>query len=234
MININCLASSSSGNCYVIDDGQTKIMVECGLPWKQIQIKMNFKTSEISAMLCSHSHSDHSRSAKDLIKNGISCHMHQDTANELGVSGYSVKIVEPKKVFAIGTWQVMAFELVHDVTNLGYLLQNEAGEKLVYITDSAYCHYTFTGITHLMLECNYSMDILNDNVAKGIIPFEMKKRLIKTHMGLETVKGFLMANDLSQVHEIHLLHLSDGNSDEARFKREIQKLTGKMVMIAQA
>ena len=49
---------------------------------------------------------------------------------------------------------------------------------------------------------------------------------------MANVKEFLRANDLSKVEEIHLLHLSDGNSDEARFKREIQELTGRVVMVA--
>jgi hypothetical protein len=51
-------------------------------------------------------------------------------------------------------------------------------------------------------------------------------------MSLETCKGFLRANDLSRVQEIWLLHLSDANSDAARFKREIQELTGKVVYVA--
>jgi hypothetical protein len=51
-------------------------------------------------------------------------------------------------------------------------------------------------------------------------------------MNLQTVKGFLQANDLSRVQEIHLLHLSAANSDGVLFKREIQKTTGKPVTIA--
>lgn len=42
----------------------------------------------------------------------------------------------------------------------------------------------------------------------------------------------LKANDLSKVREIWLLHLSDGNSDAERFKREVMELTGKPVYIA--
>jgi hypothetical protein len=42
----------------------------------------------------------------------------------------------------------------------------------------------------------------------------------------------MQANDLSKVQEIWLLHLSDGNSDADRFKREIQELTGKPVYVA--
>jgi len=83
-----------------------------------------------------------------------------------------------------------------------------------------------------MVECNYSMDILNENIRTGKIPAVMKKRLLQSHFSLDNVKGFLKANDLSQVKEIWLLHLSDSNSNTERFKREIQELTGKPVYVA--
>lgn len=51
-------------------------------------------------------------------------------------------------------------------------------------------------------------------------------------MSLETVKGFLAANDLSRVREIWLLHLSDDHSDAERFRREVMELTGKEVHVA--
>ena len=76
------------------------------------------------------------------------------------------------------------------------------------------------------------MDILRENMAAGLVAPELKNRLLKSHMSLETCKEFLKANDLSRVQEIWLIHLSDGNSDSARFKREIQALTGKAVTIA--
>jgi phosphoribosyl 1,2-cyclic phosphodiesterase len=85
-----------------------------------------------------------------------------------------------------------------------------------------------------MIECNYSLDILRANVESGIVPVELKNRLLKTHMSLQTVKDFLRANDLSKVREVHLLHLSNDNSNAGRFKREIQQLTGKPVLIADA
>jgi len=129
---------------------------------------------------------------------------------------------------------VLPFELEHDVENFGYLLQNKIGERLVYVTDSYYCRYKFSGLTHIMLEANYSRDILTANVESGAVPVAMKKRLLSSHMSLENAKEFLKANDLSQVAEIILIHLSESNSDEVRFKREIMELTGKLVRIAQA
>jgi len=56
MISIKTLASGSSGNCYIINDGKTSIMIECGLTIKQIREKGGFKIHEISGCLISHEH----------------------------------------------------------------------------------------------------------------------------------------------------------------------------------
>jgi hypothetical protein len=51
-------------------------------------------------------------------------------------------------------------------------------------------------------------------------------------MSLATCKKTLLANDLSKVRNIVLIHLSDSNSDARRFKKEIEDITGKVVHIA--
>ena len=53
-------------------------------------------------------------------------------------------------------------------------------------------------------------------------------------MELETAKAVLMAQDLSGVQSIILTHLSDQNSDEARFMDEIKAITGKPMYAAKA
>src|SRR5699024_9187141 len=134
---------------------------------------------------------------------------------------------------SIGTWKVLPFDVEHDVNEpLGFLLMNKQGEKLLFATDTYYVRYRFKGLTHIMIEANYSMDILEENIASGIVTKIMRKRLIRSQFSLENVKEFLRANELSKVQEIHLMHLSNNNSDENRFKKEIQELTGKPVYIA--
>jgi phosphoribosyl 1,2-cyclic phosphodiesterase len=233
MIEIAPIASGSKGNCYRIDDGRTPLLLECGIPYKEIQKRLNFRISEIVACLISHEHQDHSKSVKDLMKVGIDCYMSKGTAEALDVSGHRLHIIKTRQQFKLGTWTILPFDTQHDAAeSLGFLLANQDGEKLLYATDTYYIRYRFRGLTHIAVECNYSLDILKRNVEAGAVPKEMKSRLLKSHFSLENVKRFLQANDLSKVQEIWLLHLSDVNSDEARFKREIQELTGKMVFIA--
>jgi len=164
---------------------------------------------------------------------GIYCYMSQGTAEALGLSGHRLHIIKARQQFRIGTWTILPFETQHDAAEpLGFLLANQAGDKLLYATDTYFIRYRFRGLTHIAVECNYSLDILRTNVANGSVETVLKSRILKSHFSLENVKEFLKANDLSRVQEIWLLHMSNGNSDCERFKREVQELTGKPTYIA--
>ncbi|MBY0052315.1 MBL fold metallo-hydrolase [Brevibacillus agri] len=233
MIEIKPLGSSSAGNAYHITDGYTDLLLEAGIRYKDIQRALNFQTTKIAGCLISHEHGDHCKAVADIVKAGIDVYASQGTLDALGLSSHRAKRIRANQQLRIGTWTILPFDVQHDVAEpLGFLLANQAGEKLVFITDSYYCRYKFPGLTHIMLECNYSMQILDQNIESGRVPAIMKKRLLRSHFSLENAKDFLLANDLSKVQEIWLLHLSDNNSDEGLFKREIQELTGKPVFVA--
>lgn len=232
MIKIRALASGSRGNCYHITDGSTPILLECGISFKEIRKQLNFNTSSIAGCLITHEHKDHCAGLKDVLRAGINAYMSPGTAAALEIKHHRIKTVEVKKQFNLGTWTILPFDVQHDTAEpIGFLLANQQGDKLLFATDTYYIKYRFPGLTHIMVECNYSMEILNENIATGIVPQVMKKRLLRSHFSLENVKDFLKANDLSKVQEIWLLHLSDNNSDKELFKREIQELTGKLVYI---
>lgn len=234
MIQIKPLASSSAGNAYYITDGTTALLLEAGIKYKEIQRALNFQTSDIAGCLITHEHGDHGKSASEIIKAGITVYASQGTLDALKLEGHRISPIQALNQFTIGTWTIMPFDIQHDVSEpLGFLLVNQAGDKLLFATDTYYIKYRFQGVTHLLVECNYSMKILNENVASGRVPAAMKRRLLRSHFSLENVKDFLLANDLSRIQEVWLLHLSDNNSDEALFKREIQSITGKPVYVAQ-
>lgn len=56
LIHISTLASGSSGNCYRVSDGQTTIMLECGVRFKQIRQGFDFRLSDVAGCLISHEH----------------------------------------------------------------------------------------------------------------------------------------------------------------------------------
>jgi phosphoribosyl 1,2-cyclic phosphodiesterase len=231
-MDIQILASGSSGNCYRVSNGVTPILLEAGIPFSRIRKGLEFRVSEVAGVLVSHEHMDHAKAAADMTRAGVDVYASAGTMGALGLAGYRAHQVVARRQFTLGTWIVLPFETEHDAAEpLGFLLSS-GGERLLYATDTYYIRYRFQGLTHIMVECNYSADIMAVNMAAGAVPAELKKRLIRSHFSLENVKKMLKSNDLSKVQEIYLVHLSDGNSDAARFKREIQELTGKMVFIA--
>ncbi|TYP68899.1 hypothetical protein BCM02_11717 [Paenibacillus methanolicus] len=172
------------------------------------------------------------------MKAGIDVYCSKGTAVAAGLDGHRVIRIAEQIPFSIGTWTILPFRVEHDVEEpLGFLMVNEAGEKLLFATDTYYVRYRFNGLTHIMIECNYSEVIVERNIiaaSEEVRPqlISRQRRLLRSHFSLENVKGFFQANDMSRVQEIWLLHLSDANSDEELFKREIQGLTGAIVRVA--
>ena len=213
--------SGSTGNLYQAGD----LLIEAGVPIRKIKESLNFKLSSIAGCLCSHSHGDHSKGVRDLLQCGIDCYCSEATANELNLGGHRLHIIEPGKQFTIGPWTIKAFDLVHDVQNIGFLIAR-GEDKIMYATDTNYIPVRFKGLTHIMLGINYDGEILVKNIVHGSLHPALGKRILTNHMSFSTFKKFLKANDLSQCREIHLLHLSQANSDEAKFKKETEQLTG--------
>lgn len=144
-----------------------------------------------------------------------------------------VQEIAALREYTVGTFRILPFEAEHDVPCYGYqVTSTKTDEKLVYITDSAYVRYTFTGLTHIMIEANYDEDIMLSNVRDEKIPFSLAERVAGTHMSIDTLIDLLRANDMTKVRQIYLLHLSDNNSDAEAFKKMVQQETGVEVYIA--
>ncbi|MEK3993672.1 MBL fold metallo-hydrolase [Psychrobacillus sp. FSL K6-2365] len=232
MIEIQTLATGSTGNAYYVTDGVTPILIECGISFKQIQRKLNFQTTDIVACLVTHEHKDHCAGLSGVLGAGIRCYMSKGTSEAISINHHRIMTVENNKQFVIGTWTILPFDVQHDVAEpFGFLLVNQAGDKLLFATDTYYIKYKFQGLTHLMIECNYCQSVLDVNEQTGRIHPSMRKRVMKSHFSMENVIQFLKANDLSKLQEIWLLHLSDTNSNEELIRNEVAKVTGKLIHI---
>lgn len=232
MEEIISIASSSRGNAYLIQDGVSSLLLECGVDLKKI--RKHIKLSDLAGCLISHEHQDHSKYAKEIIKyTGIWASEGTLSTIDLGLYDYRATVARPGETYKIGSYLVAPFEAQHDAKEpLGFLIYStETEEKLLFATDTYYIKPRFQGLNYIMVECNYASDILKANIEAGKIPKAVAKRLFESHFELENVKKFLIAQDLTTVKAIYLLHMSDGNSDAARFKKEIQELTGVPVYV---
>ncbi len=233
---IKILGSGSKGNCYWVSDGRSSVLLDAGLPFREIQRGIDFKVADLDGCLITHEHGDHAKAVKDLQKAGVDCWMSTGTAKAISVyeNSHRTRVTVHGGMFGVGSFAVMSIGTKHDSAEpLGfYLLSTYTQERLLYMTDTCYIPNRFDGMTHIMIEVNYCQDTLDENVKSGRIDPGLRNRIVQSHMSLQTALGFFKANDLSQVKEIILLHLSDSNSQAEKILREVQKATGKLVKIA--
>jgi phosphoribosyl 1,2-cyclic phosphodiesterase len=230
---LKVLGSGSKGNCYILYSQDETLIIECGLSYKTILKGLNFSLSNVVGCLVSHEHKDHSKAIQDMSKNGIDIYTSKGTTEVCKVTGHRIKVLESEKAIKVGSFAVLPFTTQHDAAEpLGFLIHHKEIGNLLFITDSYYCQYKFQDLNHILIECNYSDEILKENLEKGLIPTSLKNRLLKSHFSLGNVKEFLKATDMKTVQNIMLIHLSDGNSNEKEFKEEIERLTGKPTYVA--
>ena len=233
---LECLSSSSKGNCYVLSDDTEALVIECGVSLREVKKAVNFNISNIVGCLVSHEHGDHAGHVNEFLDNRINVWMSEGTEKALNgkiKSNYLPLLMEAGSKFNLGNFTILPFDVKHDCAEpLGFLVKHPEIGVLLFVTDSYFIPYTFAGLTNIMIEANYRMDLLQRNIESGKIPEKLRTRTLESHMSLDTCREALLANDLSKVNNIILLHLSDTNSNEEEFKSEIHAATGKKVHIA--
>ena len=214
------LASSSSGNAYIVTDRDTRILLECGVSHKKLQKLSGFSLSEFQACLVSHEHKDHAKAVADLISRGMAVYMSEGTADALETD--AVNLVEHMEQFNVGSLDIVPFTTFHDAAEpLGFLIKSRVdGDVLAFATDTVNLRYKFPGLNILAIEANYDKHIL-ERCEK--MPEKVRYRITNSHMEIDTLCDYLRSLDLSQCREIHLLHLSDATSHEGHFLNKVAR-----------
>lgn len=223
------LGSSSAGNGYLLQDSEGNCLIlEAGVRLKEVKKALDFDLSGVQGCLISHRHGDHIKFAKDYMKAGID--VYTDSSNEL--EGHRFTKMESAKQINLGPWKIKPFDVIHDVPTFGFLLDHPESGKVCFITDTHYVKYNFQGLNNIIIEANYCEDIMTKRFLDGSLNAVVRARTMKSHMSLQTTLDFLKANDLSEVNNIILIHLSSGNADPEVFLNRTLEATGKNVAIA--
>ena len=230
---LRVLGSNSKGNCYLLQNENETLIIECGISFKEIKIALDFNLRNVVGCLVTHCHGDHSKAVKDLSKSGINVYSSNGTFEALKITGIRLVIIEAFKQFKVGGFTVMPFDVHHDVEEpLGFLINHKDMGTLLFATDTSYLEYRFKELTNILIECNYSEKILLKNMNNDSIDSSTGLRIASTHMSFENCTEMIKANDNPKLKNIVLLHLSDGNSNAKEFKGQMYELTNKTVYIA--
>lgn len=228
MFKVQPIASGSSGNAILIDDGYGKALLDAGL--SHPKLSREIRLTDIEAVLVTHEHGDHFKAVPELLRRGIPVYMSKGTAESKDIKPSRYHRVASERLTITDSFRIMPFAVNHDAAEpLGFLVESKnTGAKALYIVDSSVVDYDFSGVTHFIIECNYATDILEESNYDEWL----KKRVADSHMSLDNLLVFLKTTDLSKADEIWLCHLSDANSHERRFIAEVQAATGVPVYAA--
>ena len=232
---LNVIGSSSDGNAYVLQNEDEALLLEAGMPWSEIRKVLDWNTLKIRGCLITHEHGDHAGHVHELLKDGQDIYCSQGTADNLRYrDSRRPHIIRAGEELRLGGFRILPFATRHDAAEpLGFYINHPETGNILFATDTYYLPHTFQDLNHVMIECNYSLPILKDNIAKGLVPPAVARRTLESHMSLENCHTTLQANDLTKVRRIILLHLSPNNSDSEGFRMSIQEETHRPTIVAQ-
>lgn len=223
---IKVVATGSTGNSYIIQAREEVLLLELGINFMDIKKALNYDLSKVVGALVTHEHKDHCKGINDAMKSGIDIYSSQGTFEILDLTGHRLLRIKNKHILKIGNFTVIPFETQHDVREpLGFLIYHKELGKIVFATDTYYLKPKFQNVDHILIECNYSEDVL------PILP-AWRARTVKSHMSLETLKETLKTWNLEGTKDITLIHISHDNGNPDRFKKEIEALTGIKTYLA--
>ena len=214
---LKCLCSSSAGNCYLLtsNSGETLIL-DCGIPIKEIKKGLDWNIKDVVGVLCTHQHLDHSKSVKDF-----------DT---MGIPVFAPYIsLEPMRIgkeFKIQAFDLTTIDGRWTHTNadgtacpiFGFLITHKEMGRMLYITDCELIKWKFKDINHILLGVHYDKDLIDrDNTCKA-------NHFFRCHLSIDTACDFVKANYSDSLQNVIMCHLSAENADRGSFIEKMKKV----------
>ncbi|RUT68649.1 MBL fold metallo-hydrolase [Flavobacterium cupreum] len=231
---LKVISTGSIGNAYILETENEALLIECGVNILDIKKALDFNYHKVVGCIVTHEHQDHCKSINEVMELGINTYSGAKTFESINLKSiHRARIIASKQSVKIGNFNVMAFDVHHDAAEpLGYLIEHPECGKVLFLTDTNYCKYTFPELNNIIIESNFSKEIIDRKFGAGSSKEFLRDRILRSHFSLENCKDMLAANDLSKVNNIVLIHLSDSNSNEKQFVKEVTELTGKNVTAA--
>jgi phosphoribosyl 1,2-cyclic phosphodiesterase len=215
---LKCLGSSSAGNCYLLtsDSGETLIL-DCGMPIKEIKKGLDWNIKDVVGVLCTHKHLDHSKSVKDFETMGIPVFVPYISKKPMKIGNGDFRVQAFKLTTIDGSW-------THTNANgepcpiFGFLITHKEMGRMLYITDCEVVKWRFKDINHILLGVNYDKDLIDrDNQSKA-------NHVFRGHLSIDTACDFVKTNYSDGLQNVIMCHLSSENADSDSFIEKMKKV----------
>lgn len=207
MIKMHIIASGSKGNCAIIYDENTKILVDLGITKARLVEglnEINLSIEDIDFALFTHDHTDHISNEKIL-------NSEKKYAIRWVLDLKEDNFLKLFKEYKFKSFNVIPLETSHDATaSCGFLFKN-GNEELVYITDTGVI--PFSTLDYIMnkdyyfIECNHDIEMLLNSSR----PTLLKERILSNrgHLSNEQCVYYLDKIIGNKTKKIILAHISE-------------------------
>lgn len=208
------LTSGSKANCSFIDTGSSRILIDCGLSCKQLEIRLSsigIDPSSIDAVLITHEHSDHIHGVPTFSKKyKIPVFANHLTSKQIQKC-HHIESFQNGVDFWVNSARITPFSITHDAVDpVGYCI-HEKGLKFSQATDLG--RVTLLVSEHLkdsnflVLESNHDQDLLRE----CDYPWELKTRISSSYGHLSNDDSAMLLSELvhSDLQHVVLGHLSE-------------------------
>lgn len=229
-------ASGSSGNCMLLSDRGTHLLIDAGISMRRVQSSLaraGISIDDMIGVLITHEHADHISGLKMLLKyHGLPVYAPHTVAARL--SGMLPEVEEYLHVipvgerFPLGCLTVRAFHTPHDTDeSVGYRLEGE-GSFAIATDMGAVTPEVLEGLLGaqtVLIESNHDLGMLCD----GPYPVTLKRRILSDHGHLSNADCAVLAGQLVQsgTRNVILGHLSrENNRPELALEASKKLLSG--------
>ena len=224
-------ASSSSGNCTLVSQGNTHVLIDAGISFKRITEALrtlDLSPSDISAVVVTHAHTDHIGGLRTMCKHvgatifaaaptlgGIEDHFAAATcATEVQIGA----------ALDLDGLEVNAFRTSHDSPgSVGYTI-TYGSKKLAFATDLGIVTPEVLdatrGATTAIIEANHDITMLKN----GHYPPSLKRRVLSDvgHLSNRACGDFAVELAKSGTRRFILAHLSQENNTPYQAETEVR------------
>ncbi len=234
---ISVFASGSSGNCLLLSDNNTNILIDVGISMRRVQaflLRSACSWRELDGVLITHEHSDHICGLETLLKRtDVPVFAPHTIANRLRgrlpMIDEKLHVIPIGEGFPVGNLTVRAFHTPHDTDeSVGYRVEGGAVFSLAtdmgQVTDEI--RDAVTGSRAVLIEANHDLQMLRD----GPYPFPLKRRILSARGHLSNADCALLARHLAEhgTTDIILGHLSRENNRPEIALRTVQEALGEL------
>jgi len=219
MLRLHVIGSGSSGNGFILETSNSALTLECGVKFNSVLKSIDFKLEKIVGGVCSHIHGDHAKYIKEYLNHAV------PILNNVYPHYQSIPL-EHKKKIVIADWTIIPLLMVHDVECFGFIINHPECGNIFFATDTNSIPYKLNGLNFAIIESNFSQSVLDKKCLDKKINGFLAERVEKSHLSFEKCSDWLLDLDTTKLQSVVLIHLSDGNSEQKKYIKNLQEEIG--------